>query len=278
MQGIFLLWHLVILGLISSRFILTKIPTQIPAIATSLLMLLAFILNKNINDRAVSTLGEPNALAATAIFIWPFIYAKGSKYAKIFSILFVAVIIILTQSRSGLIALIIQLIFLASITRFNISYMKAGILSSVLLVASLTLPFFKGSLAFENRAEIWEISARAGFEKPISGHGFGNAEKAIADFAKSFNYNNIRYQYVDSAHNIFLDWWIQGGLVGLAAITFLTSKTLLNLFQKDQLREVLTFMGILTTMSFNPSSVVTLVAFWWLVGQGFAVKKSRISS
>ena len=61
--------------------------------------------------------------------------------------------------------------------------------------------------------------------------------------------------------------------MGFAAIAYLVLKSLFNLAEKNNLREIMAFLGIITAMSFNPTSIVTLAAFWWLIGQGFSQKK-----
>ena len=73
-QGTFLLWHLMAFSAISSFVMVRKIPALVPIASALLLLAGALYLNTNINGRAVGTLGEPNALAAVAIFIWPFIF------------------------------------------------------------------------------------------------------------------------------------------------------------------------------------------------------------
>ncbi|OGD83982.1 hypothetical protein A2165_02800 [Candidatus Curtissbacteria bacterium RBG_13_40_7] len=276
LQGIFLLWHLIVFSLVSSGFKFDKIPKFFPLMSTIAILIFALVLNRDLNNRAVGTLGEPNSLAAMAIFIWPFLYTlKFSRkmreiFAKTSALLFVIIIILLSNSRSGFVALSIQLIFLANITLFKMSYVKASIISIFFLGTSLILPFLAKATALENRAEIWQIAVKAGFDKPIFGYGFGNLETAISDFSQSFNYNNVRYQYVDSSHNFILDWWLQAGVIGLLVIFYLTLKSVSNFALFKENRNLLAFLGVITVLSFNPASVVSLIHFWWLIGQGFA--------
>ena len=152
---------------------------------------------------------------------------------------------------------------------------KALTIALILMLSSLILPFFDKSKIFENRLEVWQVSLKTAWQKPILGWGFGNVEYALEKTAKSFNYNFVRYQYVDSAHNLWLDWFIQGGAIGLLIIIFLTFKAFINLSVLNHKRELVALLGIITAMSFNPASIVTLAAFWWLIGLGFSNKSSQ---
>lgn len=274
-QGTFLLWHLMAFSLISCAVVIKKIPSILPIFAAFLLLASALVLNTNINGRSVGTLGEPNALAATAIFIWPFIFfaqklaAKLSILAKLAAIIFAVEIIYISQSKSALVALLIQLILLVLIKFLKLSNARAVAIALILLFLSYTLPFFDKSKIFENRQEVWQVSLKTALEKPVLGWGFGNVEYALEKTAKSFNYNLIRYQYVDSAHNFLLDWWIQAGFVGLLAIIYLVLKSFFNLAEQNNQKELLAFLGIIAVMSFNPASIATLAVFWWLIGKGF---------
>lgn len=278
LQGTFLLWHLLVFSLISSLVLIRKIQVLIPILAALLLLAGALFLNTNINGRTVGTLGEPNALAAAAIFIWPFIFfaeklkKQLSNLTKLAAVVFALEIIYLSQSKSALVALLIQVVFLVLIKLFKLPTARAVVIAVILMLLSYVLPFFDKSKILENRQEVWQVSLKTALQKPLLGWGFGNVEVALDTTAKSYNYNLIRYQYVDSAHNLWLDWSIQAGVIGLAAIIFLVIKSSFNLAKKNKQKELMAFLGILTAMSFNPASVVTLAVFWWLIGRGFKEK------
>ncbi len=267
LQGTFLLWHLMAFAAISSQATVRKIPALVPIASALLLLAGALFLNPNITGRAVGTLGEPNALAATAIFIWPFI--NGRFYLRSFALIFAIVIVSLTRSQSAIIAIFLQILTLASIYLFGFTK-KVLVFALILLVLSLSLPFFQQNL-YESREKIWKVSIFAGFFILILGAGFGNAETQIEKAAYYLN-SPIKLNYVDSAHNFLLDWWIQGGILGLLSITFLSIRTLYLLTKKKMAVELVALLGIIAIMSFNPASVVTLAAFWWLIGRGFSHK------
>jgi hypothetical protein len=269
LQGILLLCHLLIFSLLSS-LIKLKVPSSIPIISLFLLLATTLLLGKNINSRFFGPLGEPNALAATTIFIFPFIFFCQKLPHKIMSFLLTFIIIFLSGSRSGMIALFIEMLFLSLIYKTKISQAKIFLVCLTLIILSLFLPFFENHPGiYEDRLMVWQTSFLAGLKSPIIGSGFGNIEPTIHTTALELN-NAVRTQVVDSSHNFILDYFIQGGIVGLsilASLLFLSTK---NLILSSKKMELTILLGLITVMSFNPASVVTLVGFWWIVGQGFS--------
>jgi O-antigen ligase len=81
-------------------------------------------------------------------------------------------------------------------------------------------------------------------------------------------YNRLRGYYVDSSHNFILDWWVQGGFIGLGILLLLLFDAFKSFIRKKEKVYIVLLLGIVSVMSFNPMSVVTLVAFWWIVGLG----------
>lgn len=269
LQGQFLFWFLLLFALLSPTIKLNKIPPFIYQFSFICLFLGTVILGVNENNRSFGTLGEPNALVATALFIFPFAYFHSGKTALRIAFLIGAILIILLSgSRAGLIGFSLQAL-LISLINLKISTAKAGLIVLILLISSLFLPFIDYQGWFENRAEIWQTAVVAGFPSPILGHGFGSIQSIIKETAVKLN-NNVQYQVVDSAHNFLLDFWIQGGLVGVTSILILI---LLAIKQFSSKLLMTAFLGLITTMLFNPVSVVNLLAFWWFIGQGSIIDK-----
>lgn len=267
-QGIFLLWNLLIFALISSENRLPKIPYPVYLISLAGITFSALILGNNNAGRSLGTLGEPNALSASVIFLLPFIYyfVKNNiiRYTGLVLILWV---ILLSGSRAGLIAFFIQILFIILAGKFALK--KAVLTCLIFLIFSFALPLIEGGGQYENRAEIWQASLAAGFINPVLGGGFGNLEKVLPK-GSEIVHNNARFQYVDSSHNFLLDYFVSGGLIGLILILFLLFKTFKNFTFEGKKLELAVLLGLVTVMSFNPVSVVTLVEFWWLIGQGFS--------
>lgn len=271
LQGIFLLWHLLVFSLLSSRFNLEYFPKILFPVSLIFLLITAFIVEPDISGRAVGTLGEANALASSAVFFWPLAFILNFRKNllnhsfKLGILLTALLVILLSGSRSGMLAFILQIVFLVAVKLMNLK--KVVILVMFLIAISLALPFFKGGGWYENRGEIWKTAIFAGRQK-ILGHGFGNTEPALYQASLKLD-NNLRYQAVDSSHNILLDFWVQGGIVGLGSLIILIYLSLKGLIRQFKVIEITVFLGLIVALLFNPGSVVALVAFWFVLGQGF---------
>lgn len=267
LQGIVILWQLMLFSFISSGIKLKNISSYLLFIPFIILLALTLFIGPNLSDRWVSSLGDPNAFAATMVFWFPFLlYSLESRWSKLLLGVPIIVVLFITQSHSAVVAIFIQLICYLLFASKMISLSKSVIIGLLFILLSYSLPFFESKNIYENRVEIWQTSINAGLKNPLIGYGFGKAETGIKESAGTLN-NSIQYQYVDSSHNIFLDWWIQGGTAGILLFIGLLYFVFRRLIQANQHMLLLSFLGIITVASFNPVSVVTLVALWWIVGQ-----------
>ncbi len=267
LQGVFLFWHLLAFSCLSKNLNLEKLIKTFSPFSLIFLLMGTVILGVNQNNRSFGTLGEPNALSATAVFIFPFIFFTKNLFFKIGSILATILIILLSGSRAGVIAFFIQTLLILMHSKFKISIQKSAFLSLILISLTLSLPLTQNLNWFENRSQVWQSAFYSGLTSPILGHGFGNIQNPIHQTAIKLN-SPIQYQVVDSSHNFLLDFFLQGGLVGLICILILIGLSLQNYIRNKKLMELTAFLGLTTTMLFNPVSVVNLLAFWWLIGQG----------
>lgn len=275
LQGILLLWHLLLWSIISSRINLKNLPFWLYLIPLAGLFLGANLLGQSEEGRAIATVGEPNALAAVSLFFWPVVGLNPNLKPSLKKIIFLSSIIIagwiifISGSKAATLGLLAQSIFLILVFFKKISVGKASVISLMLILASLSLPLLEKGKIYEDRSEIWLTAVVAGFNRPVFGTGFGNMEEAIKNTGTTLR-NNIQYQYIDSSHNLILDWWVQAGFLGLGFLGLLLWNTVGGLVKQGKKTELVCFIGLLTVMMFNPVSVVNLLAFWWLVGQGFS--------
>lgn len=273
LQGTFLLWMLLLFTLLSSRISIEKYIKPIGVSLVIFVQLVCALLFIGVGaDRPIGTMGEPNALAADVLFLWPFLAFAWPKklplrILSLVGLVCAFLILFVSGSRSGFIALIVQGSFLLGIKVFPKRQMIALILAFAVLAISLALPFFAHRNEYEDRGEIWTAAVVAASANPILGVGFGNAEYSLHS-ANVKLHNHLPGYYVDSAHNIFLDWFIQAGFVGLAVFIFLLYQTFQTFLRKQQTRNLVLLLGLLTALSFNPASVVSLIGLWWLIGQG----------
>lgn len=314
MQGIFLLWILLLFSfftgftslradepLVRLRGNLHKIASPYKIgfamtrswwVYTGLLyieLVATFFLPLNASQRYVGTLGEPNALAAYAIFLWPFGWfsirdTKRKWFARFVLLLPVFWLLYLSDSRSGMVAFGIEMLFiilthpLPPLSGRGKKYDppdkgdKGGYLKGITVVClivylfSYALPFFDKT-PYENRVQVWQSAFYAGMMNPGLGQGFGNTETALHNAASGLDLP-IQYYYIDSSHNIFLDWWVQGGVIGLSLLLILVYTAFNSFIAHKNERNIVLLLGMLTVLSFNPSSVVGLLGFWWIIGQG----------
>jgi len=272
LQGIFLLLLLMGFSYLSATVQLKKVPWFYFFILIILQTIATLALPVNESNRSVGLLGEPNASAAVMLFLWPFLWFSLPK-AKTrgllilgISVLCIALVFYLTQSRSAMIGCALQL-FLLLLVRIKFQLKAAVILCVCLLFATFSLPFFEKNVPYENRGEVWIAALYAGAMHPIVGGGFGNTEFLLHKEAQDHTLR-IRKYYVDSAHNIFLDWWVQGGLLGLLVFCLLLFTSFHAFVRKNEIRNSILLLGLLAALSFNPASVVGLVQLWWILGLG----------
>lgn len=271
-QGILMLWFMLIFSLLSSRIVIRKTYWWL-AIGTLIgLVTSSVILGTSQNNRWIGTLGEPNSLAGAILFLWPLVVLL--EIPKLTKILLTTIIlgssivtIIFADSRSGLIGIFIQLFFLASVFIFKLSIRKSIVISLILLTMTIFFPFLEGGKMFEDRTEIWKTALISGLSSPIFGGGFGNIEVSLKNTSIKLN-NNIQYQYIDSSHNFILDWWVQGGITGLILLVLILYFSIKSFACHSSVVKLTSLLGIISLLSFNPVSIVIILYFWWIIGQG----------
>jgi hypothetical protein len=253
LQGVFLQTMLVTWAIVSSRY--RKLPPKwLPRFSIMALLIAAMLVSFNPAGRAVGTLGEPNALAAVAVFHFAFLINSNDKWI---GGLMMILILWFTKSRSGGAGWVAQLSLLKS---------KSLVWTLLIWVVAMSLPFAELNRTWENRLDVWYAAVMAGVQKPFFGWGFGNITKALQQSSQKYNLTT-QYQFVDSSHNLFLDWWVQSGVVGLVIIGFIVVGAILYFKKQQDWVRLSALIGVTIALSFNPASVVTLIHFWWLIGQ-----------
>lgn len=271
MQGIFLLWLLLLFSLLSSNVTFKKIPWLVFGLLVVLQTIALFFLPLNESQRYVGTFGEPNALGAFIIFLWPFAFFTVKKFGKrekigmVLVFLGVIITLLLSGSKSAMIAFFIQMVCIW-LSKKKFAKKKIVLICVVLYLLSYMIPFFE-HIPYENRSEVWRSAVAAGYNQPFFGNGFGNMELVLHKAAHRWGLP-VQYYYVDSSHNIFLDWWVQGGIVGFAVLVTLVYFSFEKFLTTDNVREFVLLLGMVTVLSFNPASIIGLLGFWWLIGQG----------
>lgn len=278
LQGAFMLWLLILFSIISSRIERGGRFGIFAFISLTFLSATSILLGINSSGRAIGTFGEPNAFAATSVYIFLFSFYLGNKYFKALSAFLLIPILYLTASQSALLALILGFLVLYLPRLFKEKLLIVSLAASAILLASIALPFFDDTFnlsppspshfKFEERSDIWKTSFQAGLQRPFLGWGFGSVQDVIKQTSSRFNYD-IQYQVIDSSHNALLDFWIQGGAVGVLLFLSLVVKAVLRFSRTGQKLELSLLFALLTAMFFNPVSITVLIAFWFILGKSY---------
>jgi O-antigen ligase len=268
LQGVFLYALLIISALSSFSVSIQKLSWKVVLGLVSLQVIAALVIVGRTDLRAIGTLGEPNALAASMLFLWPWIWVGASRVSKgkisiqLTGFFGALVIIALSQSLSGFLGLFLQciILFLPRI----ISLKKTIICAVFILICLHITPFFDQSSLYENRGQIWTMALQTGARHPILGNGIGNIQTSLKQTQEE-NGGYMKYIPVDSSHNIFLDFWIMGGILGLISILLILIFSIKTYIKRGDTLSLILLFGLLVSMCFNPVSVVTLIQFWWLL-------------
>lgn len=194
-----------------------------------------------LTGRAFSSLGQANFLASWLLLAIPvssYLIFSYSGLLKRFPFVLAAAVqitaLFLTASRGGVIAFFLLVIILLAVFLFKkISTRRRllfGVGASLIIAISIVgvsflMPgrwqgisdFSRGSLAA--RFNFYQAAADGFLLKPILGYGLDNIDRVFIErYEKDWGiHSNIGVKN-DRAHNIFLDWLLFGGLLGLGLI------------------------------------------------------------
>ena len=281
LQGTVLFWHLLALALITQNIYFRLSSKYVYMCAFIAICAGGPVYGSNNAGRWIGSLGEPNAYGAVVVLIFPFVFLSFKEiWVRVLAVLTALLVIYFTESRSAFVGLGLGLLFLLGLKLTKSNYLLASITCVILLLASLTLPVIDRvyflrtntdpyAFRFEDRAEIWQVAVAAGLESPVYGMGLESIQSQIKTTAQKMNVNS-QYQTIDSSHNLLLDVWIWGGSLGLILLLTLIVVTFKNLIRKRMTLELAVFLGLLTVLSFNPTTVPVLAGFWWVIGRSFA--------
>lgn len=191
---------------------------------------LDFFTVENFYSAPSSTLGNPNFVSGFAGFsIFAYIYYFDRKQLKktlacIFSLLMNVFVLIKSESIQGIIGLFVGVVLFASlyVLRMRSNRLKVGFYLLLLSAFSTTLfGFFgKGPLAkllesstVFSRLDYWRAAIRMALDNWAFGvglDGYGDFYRMYRDQAAVNRFGSG--QTADSAHNVFLDFFANGGI------------------------------------------------------------------
>ncbi len=222
-----------------------------------LFLILYFILRRiNLGTKAVEEKGIVVWYSILAIFFAIVMYftgTRGSLLGFVGGLIVVAVILAIKEHKHkavrntafGLLASVILLVvFLATVrgTEFAKSH---PIIDRFSAIATLDLKSYATSAGFA-RITLWNMAWQGVKEKPILGWGQDNFPYVFAKYYDPKMYS--QEQWFDRTHNVFFDWLIAGGFLGLISYLAIFAVALGLLWKRKEfaLWEKAVFSGLIT--------------------------------
>jgi len=212
------------------------------------------------NDRIVATMGNPNFLGSILVielfFILLYRNDPATRNSKVLFFLFQILIflsLIFTRSESAILGLLFGYLAYAVLLVKSV-YKKILLFIFIAVALFFTVMSLRSNFSiWDNQLRIWPVAAEKILKKPLLGYGQENFQLIYPE--------NLHY-VVDSAHNIFLETGLTGGLPLL--ILFLSL-----IFQSLRMHSPRMRILLLITLfiaQFNPISIAHIVLLWYIIG------------
>ncbi len=222
-----------------------------------LFLILYFILRRiNLGVKVIEEKGIVAWYSILAIFFAMVMYftgTRGSLLGFIGGLIVVAVILAIGEKKHkavrktaiGLLVLVVLLVaFLASVR--GTEYAKSHpIIDRFSAIATLDLKSYAESAGFA-RFTLWSIAWQGVKERPLLGWGQDNFPYVFAKYYDPKMY--AQEQWFDRTHNVFFDWLIAGGFLGLISYLAIFAVAIGLLWKKKEfvLWEKAVFSGLIT--------------------------------
>lgn len=187
-----------------------------------------YVVQTDFGDRAMGNLGQPNQLATLllmGIVAFAYLYERLiiGRFTFIVSVIFLTVVLILTQSRAGMLSLLVLAIFLfwkSSTLKLKFSRNEVTFWFVFFTVGTLTLPTISEALLLADvraisssepvsqRWRMWQQVAHALTESPWVGFGWNQTPTAHSAGAIAYP-SSVTYT---NAHNFVIDLLAWNGL------------------------------------------------------------------
>jgi len=259
---------------------ITKIIAAAGIINCFIILIQSFLKIFMFNNRAAAFLGNPNFAGGYLVisFIYLTSLLKTNKQLVLPSLLFL-VSLLLTQSRSAIIAFLVVLIIRVWAKSKNKRNLILALVFIALISTLAVFSFNRPVSSFDNRILIWQRSIKAFSQKPIFGWGIENFDLAFQSALKpsDFDFKNIR---VDHAHNIFLAILINYGLLGLLAYLGLLYYLFYYLFKNKKdgwaATNFLALIAFLIIGQFNVLNINEYLFFYLVVSAGVYYNRKEL--
>lgn len=268
-QGVLFFFTLVLIAGISKQFQQTHLRQlyiwgAIAGIVQGIVVLYqSFVLHI---QRPIGTFGEPNAVAgflALSMF-----WVVGQKTYPIVlragAIVFIAVSVLLTQSRAG-IGMMVAVLFLygtCELVRTRRSAVKTGIIVGLISCAILIgfvqyrrITTIREISQFENRSTFFRVGIEEFIKRPFLGYGAESGE-AIYDRHFARISMPLAGYMIDRSHNIFLDVTLWSGAIGLLMFMLWIVYSLILMYRMRDLLRLSFILGWVVFACIQPVGVV----------------------
>ncbi len=227
------------------------------------------------NKRSIGTMGQPNYLARLLLFPFfvglHYFFKSKNKQKIIYGLLIVLIFagILATKSRAGLIALFFGLFLFAVLRAVNWKQVLSVFFVTALLGSGMAYflydSFNSRSESTETRLLIWKnlptITQETNF---LYGAGLENQELILERIDNERLFDLVDFRILDRAHNEFIDFFIQIGLIGAIAYFLFVVFALVSSSARSPL-----FIAILATFlarMFEFFSVTEFFLFFLFLG------------
>lgn len=217
-------------------------------------------------NRYHGTFGNPNFAGGYMAMLFAYIlFAKGNTHKmywfKPLIVLLCGIAIILTDSRSAILAVVIStVLYYFNIIKKMQGWVRIALLIAICIISSsfifLTIDqalLEKRSSEWENRSIIWKEGVTLFMNKPFLGYGQENVQLIFPA--------NLHFS-VDNMHNIFLEYALSSGVIGVISFGLLVSLV----FKASNLAWRMFLLCFIITAFFNPLSISQLFLFWAMLG------------
>lgn len=185
------------------------------------------------NGRFSGNLGNPNF--AGGFLALSFVFADYLRFRNIkvpfwLSLIIFFVGIILTGSRSGLLAFMVIGVFLLREKGMRWVLISVPVIMMGLVMFGVTF-FWRPQSTFDNRLVIWQKGLEAFVKKPILGYGLENFSTAFQSVLteKDFNLSRVR---VDKAHNELLEVAVSSGIAGVIVYLLILKEAFFSFWKR----------------------------------------------
>lgn len=187
-----------------------------------------YVVQSDVGDRAMGNLGQPNQLATLLLmgmsaFAYVFERQVIGRLAFVLGIGLMTVVLILTQSRAGMLSVVVVTAYLMwkkTTVKSRLSGKAVAWWAACFLIGTLALPYLNELLLLSDvrsiraaepinqRLRMWQQVAYAVMQSPWVGYGWNQTPTAQAAGAIAFP-GSIPYTY---AHNFVMDMLAWNGL------------------------------------------------------------------